>query len=70
MVVDLGKTEIFEGHVAHAHHGRVDVHGTVADLLEQRTELLLVHEARISECGLQSVMGDFAVKVPVDCATV
>ena len=49
MVIDLRKAEIFEGHVAHAHHGRVDIHSAVANLFEQRTELLLIHEARISE---------------------
>jgi hypothetical protein len=30
-------------------HSRVDIHRTVANLFEQRTELLLIHEARISD---------------------
>jgi hypothetical protein len=49
VVIDFREAEILEGHVAHARQGRVDIHSAVANLLEQRTELLLIHEARISE---------------------
>jgi len=54
MMIDFGKSEVFEGHMAHAYHRRVDVHGAIAHLLEQRTELLLIHEARISERTYES----------------
>ena len=49
MMIDLGEAQVFERHVAHADHGRVDIHCAVAHLLEQRPELILIHEARISE---------------------
>ena len=49
MVVHLGESQIFEGHVAHAHHGRIDIHGAAANLFEHRPKLLLIHEARITE---------------------
>ena len=51
VVIHLGEAQILEGHVAHAFHRGVDVHCTVAHLLEQRPELLLIHDIRVSECA-------------------
>jgi hypothetical protein len=39
----------------HADHGRIDIDGAVAHLLEQRPELFLIHEARIPECAITLV---------------
>ncbi len=55
MVIDLGKAEILERHMSHAHHCRIDVHRAVANLLEQRTQLLLIHELRISKRKFETV---------------
>jgi hypothetical protein len=38
--------------MAHADHGRIDIHGAAAHLLEQQPELFLVHEVRIPECAM------------------
>ena len=53
MMIDFGETQVFEGHVAHAGKRRVDIHCAVAHLLEQRPELILIHEARITESGMR-----------------
>jgi hypothetical protein len=44
VVVDLGEAQIFEWHVAQATHGTVDIYFTLPDLLEERSQLILVHE--------------------------
>jgi hypothetical protein len=49
VVVDLGEAQIFEWHVTHAGNCRIDIHCAVAHLFEQRPQLILIHEARISE---------------------
>ena len=43
VMVDLGEAQVLERHVAHAIDRRVDVHGSVAHLLQQRPELILIH---------------------------
>ena len=53
MVIHLGESQVFERHVAHASHGSFNVDRAAAHLFEQRPELLLIHEARISERRLR-----------------
>jgi len=55
MVIDLGKTNIFEGHVPHAADGGIDIHSAVTHLLKERPQLVLIHEARISEGGVRQL---------------
>ncbi len=43
MMIDLGEAQVFERQVSHAFHGRVDVHGSGADLFEQAAEMILIH---------------------------
>jgi hypothetical protein len=52
MMVHFGEAQVFEGHMAHADDGRIDIHGAASHLLEQRAELFLVHEVRIPECAI------------------
>ena len=49
VVVHLGEPEVFKRHVPHAPHGYVDIYRAGAYLFEERTHLVLVHDARISE---------------------
>ena len=49
MVVHLGEAQVFKRHVPHAPHGCVDIYRAGAHLFEQRAQLVLVHDARISE---------------------
>src|ERR1017187_2507108 len=49
MVIHLGEAQVFKGHVAHARDGGIDIDRAVTDLLEQGTELILVHESRVSK---------------------
>ena len=49
MMIDLGETQVFKGHVAHARDGGIDIDRAVTNLLEQGTELILVHQSRVSK---------------------
>ena len=57
MVVHLGEPEVFKWHVPHAPHGCIDIYRAGAHLFEQRTHLVLVHDARISESLRRPVSG-------------
>ena len=57
MVVDLGEAEVFKGHMAHAAHGCLDIHCAGAHLFKQRAQLVLIHEARISEWPEEAILG-------------
>jgi hypothetical protein len=52
VVIHLGESEVFEGEVTDAVHGVFDVDCPGAHLFEERAELVLIHEARITE-GIQ-----------------
>jgi hypothetical protein len=49
MVVHFCESQVLKRHVPHTFHGRVYFYGPASNLLEERPELLLIHEARISE---------------------
>jgi hypothetical protein len=49
VVVHFGEAEVFKGHMPHARHGGIDVHGALAHLFEESAKLVLVHEARITD---------------------
>ena len=48
MMVDFGEAQIFKGQVAKALDGAIDIHFPRAHLFEQRPELVLIHDHRIS----------------------
>jgi len=56
MMIDLGKAQILEWHVAYTLERGVYVYGALTNLLEQRAELLFVHRSfRISEGRLRPI---------------
>ena len=67
MVVHLGESQVFKRHVPQASHGCVDIYRAGAHLLEQCAQLVLIHDARISECRKwRFPLGEFATR---DCGT-
>ena len=51
VVVHLGKSQVFKRHVPHAPDSGIDIYRAGAHLLEQCAQLVLIHDARISECN-------------------
>ena len=49
MVVHFGETQVFKRHVPQASHGRIDIYRAGAHLFEEGAQLVLIHDARISE---------------------
>ena len=43
VMVDLGKTQVLERHVAHTFESGLDIRLTTTDLLQKRSQLVLIH---------------------------
>jgi hypothetical protein len=57
MMVDFGETQVLKGKVAQPGHCAVDIYLSPADLFDKQPELILVHEARISNHRGTAVLG-------------
>ena len=67
MMIDLGEAQVFERQVAHAFDGRVDIHGSGADLFEQAAQMILIHTSpSVARSGGQRL----AVPIPGDHAKI
>ena len=51
VMIDFGEAQILEGHVPKPAHRMLDIHLSTAHLFEKEPQLILIHEARISECS-------------------